>query len=404
MMEMALSGVKVFDFSWVIAGPMATKILADYGATVVRVETSYTYEAGRVSAPYKDNIPGVNRSGYFGFFNSNKYGITLNLKHPRGLEIAQRLVKWADIVAESFAPGTMERFGLGYEELKKIKPDVIMFRNSNLGQNGAYAKQPGYGTLLMGYTGFTELTGWPDRVPAQPYGAYTDVLAPILGATAMIAALDYRDKTGKGQCIDLSQHEVGVHALAPFMLDYLVNKTNQTRKGNACDYAAPHAAYRCRGDDQYCVIAVFTDEEWQSFCRVIGNLAWTEEPRFSTLLDRKENEDELNRLVEEWTVNFTTREVMDRMQEAGIPSGIVQSAPDLIQDPQLTSRNALWLMNHSELGEFPCLGQPAKLSKTPAMLRMPANLFGEHNEYVYREILGMSQEEYDELLVSGCLD
>ncbi|MFC1970569.1 CaiB/BaiF CoA transferase family protein [Chloroflexota bacterium] len=403
-MEMALSGVKVFDFSWVIAGPMTTKILADYGATVIRVETSYTYDPQRVSAPYKDSQTGVNRSGYFGFFNSNKYGITLNLKHPRGLEVAKRLIKWADVVAESFAPGKMEALGLGYEDIKKVKPDIIMFRDSNLGQTGIYATQPGYGTLLMGYTGFTNLTGWPDRTPAQPYGAYTDVLAPVLGAAAIIAALNYRDKTGKGQCIDISQHEVGVQALAPVILDYSVNKRNQIRKGNASDYAAPHAAYRCRGDDRHCVIAVLTDEQWEAFCGVIGNPAWTKEPRFATLLGRKENEDEMNRLVEEWTINFTPGEVMERMQKAGVPSGIVQSSPDLLEDPQLKSRNALWMMNHQELGEFPCLGQPFKLSKTPSGLRMPANLFGEHNEYVYREILGMPQDEFDELLVTGCFE
>jgi crotonobetainyl-CoA:carnitine CoA-transferase CaiB-like acyl-CoA transferase len=202
----------------------------------------------------------------------------------------------------------------------------------------------------------------------------------------------------------MSQFEAGVNFLAPLMLDYFVNQRVADRAGNYCPYAAPHNAYRCRGPDRWCTIAVFNDDEWQSFCRVVGNPPWTKDERFSTLSSRKEHELELDRLVEGWTINYSAEEVMALMQQGGVAAGIVETIQDLFQDPQLKHRNHFWVINHREMEPFPHLGQAAVLSETPAQARMPSPCLGEHNEYVYKEILGMSEAEFDQLLIEGVFD
>ncbi|MFC1991095.1 CoA transferase, partial [Chloroflexota bacterium] len=404
MPTQALEGVKVVDFSWVLVGPLMVKYLADHGATVIHIESSTRIDNARSSAPRKPGTPNANTSGMFAYINSNKYSISLNLKNPEGLRIARKLIAWGDVVVDNFSPGSMAKWGLAYEDIIKIKSDIIMMQCSMLGQTGPRAKDRGYGIGLTGLAGLTHLTGWPDRGPMPPFGAYTDFIACIFGATALISALDFRRRTGKGQYIDLSQYEAAEHFSAAAVLDYVINGREGTRMGNRCDYAAPHAAYRCHGDDRWCAIATFTDDEWEAFCQVIGNPEWTRNPRFSTLIARKENEAELDRLVEEWTVNHSAEEIMDLMQSKGVPAGVVQTGEDLLNDPQLKHRDYFWWLNHSELGPFPHLGQPFKLSKAPAQARMPSPCLGEHTEMVCREILGMSDEEFLGLLNAGAFE
>lgn len=392
-----LEGVKVADFSWIIAGPMITENLAAYGAVVVKIESSKRPDLLRVTRPFKDSKAGLNRSGFFAYYNANKYSLSLSLDHPKGLEVAKRLVLWADVVVESFAPGVMEKLGLGYEDLKSIKPDVIMLRTSNLGQTGPFARQPGLGTHLNALAGVLRLTGWPDRPPAPPQVAYTDYISSKYATTMLVAALDYRRRTGKGQLLDVSQLETVIHLMAPVILDQVVNNRESSRVGNSCPFAAPHGAFRCKGDDRWCVIAVFTDDEWESFCRVINNPPWIKNPKFATITGRKENEEELNRLTEEWTINFSAEEVMSMMQSSGVSAGVVKSPEDIYQDPQLRHRNLFQELNHKEIGSFPHLGQASTLSKTPAELLTPAPCLGEHTEFVCKELLGMSEEEFIDL-------
>jgi len=403
-MKRALDGVKVADCTWALAGPWCTKYLADHGATVIRMESGQRPCPLRTTAPFKDKKPGLDRAGYFAYFNPNKYSMSLNLAHPQGLELAKKLVAWADIVAESFTPGTMERWDLGYEELKRIKPEIILLRSSNQGQTGPHARQPGYGIQLVGLAGFPQFTGWPDKDPVPIGVAYTDVIAPRFVVAALIAALDYRDRTGKGQVLDISQLEAGLQFLAPAIMEYTVNEREGYRIGNQCSYAAPHGIYPCKGSDRWSAISVFTDEEWQAFSMVIGNPAWTKEPKFATLLGRKQNEEELDKLVAEWTIQFTPEEVMNLMQTAGVGAGVVETAADIYQDPHLKHRNHFWVLNHRELGPFSHMGQPFKLSKTPAEPRMPAPCLGEHTEHVCTKILGMSDEEFVQLLSDGVFE
>ena len=254
------------------------------------------------------------------------------------------------------------------------------------------------------FSGFGEVTGFPDRLPRAAFGAYTDHVVPRLAMPAVLAALDYRRRTGKGQYLDMSQWEAGVEFLAPTILEYTVNERVMTRMGNRSGQAAPHGAYRCRGDDRWCVIAVYTDEEWRSFCKVIGNPAWTKEPKFGIMLDRLENADELDRLVEEWTINYPPEEVMTLMQASGVAAGVVQNAEDIFNDPQLKHRHHFKVLDHPELGTFPYEMPAFRLSKTPAEIKKPAPCLGEHTEYVCKKCLGMSDEEFLGLLNEGAFE
>ena len=405
MIHQALEGLKVADFSWYIAGPSISMWLAHHGAQVIRIESLTRYDELRAIEPFKDGIHGINRSGCYANYNSNKYGMSLNLKHPRGVEVARRIVAWADIVVENFTPGTMEkRWGLGYEGMKKIRPDIIMLSTSGMGQTGPESQQPGFGLELASRGGFAHFVGWPDQEAVSVGYPYTDTVSPPFAVIALMAALEYRRRIGKGQYIDLSQHEVAVHHLAPAVLDYTVNKREGGRIGNHHPWAAPHGAYRCQGDDRWCAIAVFTDEEWEAFCKALGNPPWTEDPKFATLASRKANEEELDRLVEGWTAALAAEEVMERLQAAGIGAGVVQNGKDLLEDPQLKHRHHFWYLNHPEMGVCAYDGPVFKLSDTPSELRMPAPCLGEHTEYVCTQMLGMSDEEFVNLLVEGVFE
>jgi benzylsuccinate CoA-transferase BbsF subunit len=234
--------------------------------------------------------------------------------------------------------------------------------------------------------------------------AYTDCISPRFASASLIAALDYRNKTGKGQLIDLSEFETAVYFILPAILDCAANGREPSRTGNSSPHAAPHGVYPCKGDDRWCAIAVFTDGEWRNLCRVIGRPEYTADPRFNTLASRKKNEEELNRLLGDWTSGFTAEDVMSRMQAAGVPAGVVKNTADIYADPQLRERNLFWLMDHPETGPFTHLGQSFELSKTPARAYSPSPLLGEHTEYVCTGILGMSDEEFVELVQSGVFE
>jgi len=396
----ALQGVKIVDFSWVAAGPLTTRVLADFGATVIKIESSIRPDPLRFEYPFANNMPGINRSVCFAIYNANKYSMALNMSISKGRDIAKRLIKQADVVIDNFTPGTMERWGLGYNELIKIKSDIIMLNLTLQGQTGSYSKQPGLGFMLQALGGFTSLLGWPDRTFPGTQLPYTDYIGCYFAAVAIVEALEYRRRTGKGQYIDVSQLESGISFLSSAILDYTVNGRVEKVKGNRCPYAAPHGAYRCRGEDRWCTIAVFTDHEWQALCQLIGSPALRGD-KFATLLGRKRNEDELNHLIEEWTINYSAEEVMERLQSSGIACGIVETGEDMHRDPQLKHRQYFWFLEHPEIGVTSCSAPPIQLSKTPPRGRMPAPCLGEHTEFVCTNFLGMSDEEFVELSNEG---
>jgi len=351
-----------------------------------------------------DNIVSFNRGPMFNQDNAGKLSIALNLAHPKGVGVAKKLVAQSDIVVESMAEGVMKRMGLGYEELKNVKPDIIMLSTCNQGQTGPHANHPGMGFHLTALAGINYLAGWPDRAPIWLNLPYSDWIAPSFSVLAILSALDYRRRTGKGQYLDLSQYENSEHFMAPLILDYMINQRIANRMGNRYSYASPHGAYRCRGEDRWCAIAVFTDEEWQSFSKVIGNPAWTANPKFSTLPARKENEEELDSLVEEWTINRSAEEVMSMMQATGVAAGVIATGEDLLEhDPQLRHRHFFWEVDHPEVGKYRTGGPSYVLSKLPCEVRR-APLLGEHNEYALKELLGMSDDEIAELVIDGVVE
>ncbi|MCS7207021.1 MAG: CoA transferase [Dehalococcoidia bacterium] len=403
MGALPLEGIKVADFSWVGVGPVTIKYLADHGATVVHIESLTHPDVLRLAPPFKDREVGINRSGFFANYNASKYGVSLNLAHPRGRDLARRLIAWADVVAESFTPGVMAKFGLDYASVRQWKPDVIYFSTCQLGQDGPWARQPGYGVQLSAFSGFYHLARWPDRAPAGPYGAYTDFINPRFGAFAILAALEYRRRTGQGQYIDLSQLEGGIQFLGPLLMDYLNNGHDPEPQGNRDPLACPHGAFPAQGTDRWVVIACFTDAHWEGLVRAMGSPSWATDPSYATFLGRKAHEDALEQRLAQWTRQYDAYALMTLLQSYGVPCGVVQSQEDLFRDPQLAHRGHFVRLRHTEIGDHHYDGIPFRLSRTPGYLRKAAPCLGEDNAFVFTHLLGISQEEYEAYKAEGAL-
>lgn len=406
-----LSGVKVIEFTTNVAGPHALRQLAYWGATVIKVESTAHLDIQRGSMmPMVDNIPGLNRGICFLLHNGGKMSLGLNVKDPRGMDIAHRLVEWADVVYQNFGVGVMRRMGLGYEVLKEINPGIIMVSSSITGDRcssvPAYQMARGGAATVQGLTGFNDLALWPGEHWTRsgldiPPG---DLMAPVIGATAVIAALAYRRRTGKGQHIDLAQTEAIIHELAVPFLDYQVNGRESQRPLNRHRTAAPHGAFRCHGDEQWCTIAVFDDAQWQGLCHAMGDPDWCAEPRFATPEARKGNEDALDAIIEAWTSQRTAHEVMEALQGRGVPAGVVQTLEDLMDhDPQAAHVDLFPMRRHAVAGEVRHMALPYHLSDSAGELKT-GPLFGEHTAYVCQEILGMSDGEFEELKAAGVLE
>ncbi len=396
--------IKIADFSWYAVGPWATKYFADYGATVVRIESSRRIDGHRSTPPFKDGKPGINRSDAWAVGNNNKYGVTLDLRHPRGLEVARKFIAWADIMIENFTPGTIKKLGLDYETARSINPDIIYLSSCNKGQTGPHHMAPGFGSHLSSASGFVNLAGWPDRDPVVIFGPYTDFVSCRYIIIALAAALEYRERNGKGQYIDLAQYECSLHFLAPLFLDFQANKRLMARQGNRSSCACPHGVFSARGEERWIAIAVFSDEEWDKLCKVMGSPAWTRRKAFQTFRGRKAHEDEIEKLLSEWTVNLEAYELMRMLQKAGVRAGVVQDARGIFEDEQIRYRGQLVELEHGEIGKHYYPSSAFILSKTPFEMRLPAPCLGEHNEFVYTRLLHMSDEEFIDLQSCGALD
>ena len=405
MARKALEGIKILDFTWVAAGPLTTIPFAKYGATVLKVESIKKPDGVRATPPFlKSKTGGPNRSLNFSNDNACKYSMCLNTKTKEGVEIAKELVKWADVVAENMRPGAMDKMGLGYDVLKEINPRIIMFRSSMNGQTGPESKLAATGTELQGYSGFTNLTGYPDKPPVLPYGAYTDLIVPSLGVGMICAALDYRDRTGKGQMLDLSQNEAALQYLSPAFLDYSVNGVVETRNGNKSDYAAPHSVYQCTGDDRWVTICCFNEDEWIALVKAMGNPAWAADPKFATLIDRKHNEDELNELITAWTKTQKSEDVMKNLQAVGVESGCVWTAADIFTEPQMVERKYLTKLEIDDGVYMSHQGLSFQMNKTPYSTFKVGPSMGEDTDWVVQDILKMDDDKFVELFAQGVFD
>jgi benzylsuccinate CoA-transferase BbsF subunit len=401
--QLPFSGLKVADFSWVGVGPITAKYLADHGATTVHVESATRPDVLRTVGPFKDGVFGPNRTQYFGFPNTSKLSIALDLKHPAGQQVARRLIAWADVYTESFTPGTVADLGLDYPAARSLNPGIIMVSTCLMGQTGPAALLAGYGFHAAAVSGFPEITGWADRPPSGPFSAYTDTIAPRFLATAIMAALDHRRRTGEGQYIEQAQMESALYFLAPQLLDYQVSGAIPTRMGNDDPQHAPHNVYPCEGDDEWCAIAVETDEQWRALREVLGNTDWAMDPVLDSAAGRIAVRERIDAGIGAWTGTQTPQAVMERLQAAGVPAGAVQRSSDLLQDPQLRHRNFFRPLQHPEMGEVPYEGHQFRIRGYDSGPRLPAPCLGEHSIEVLRDILGMSDDELAEVAASGAL-
>ena len=386
----ALEGVRILDFTWVVAGPVAVRILADQGAEVIKIERRDTLDLG------------TRRGGFSGNLHRGKESTVVNMADPRGIEIAQKLAAVSDVVIDNFSARVMRNWGLDYESLKKIKPDIIAVSMSGFGHTGPHKDYVSYGPTLQALSGYTLQMRHPGHEPAGWGYSYADMTGGYSGALAVLMALWHRKQTGQGQFVDLAQFEAISSLVGPGLLDILNNQTPSEPVGNRSQEApaAPHGVYRCKGDDRWCAIAVFTEAEWQSLCRVLGQPAWTHEARFASLADRLQHQDALDGYIEAWTQQHTAEEVMARLQEAGIAAGVVANGEDLDRDPQLRARGYWAQLPAQENGKTEDVildGPPFKLSKTPGYVAAPGPLLGEHTESILRRLLNYSDQQIAQL-------
>ena len=386
----ALEGVRILDFTWVVAGPVAVRILADQGAEVIKIERRDTLDLG------------TRRGGFSGNLHRGKESTVVNMADPRGIEIAQKLAAISDVVIDNFSARVMRNWGLDYESLKKIKPDIIAVSMSGFGHSGPHKDYVSYGPTLQALSGYTLQMRHPGREPAGWGYSYADMTGGYSGTLAVLMALWHRKQTGQGQFVDLAQFEAISSLVGPGLLDILNNQTSSQPVGNRSQEApaAPHGVYRCKGDDRWCAIAVFTEAEWQSLCRVLGQPAWTRETRFASLADRLQHQDVLDAHIAAWTQQHMAEEVMSRLQEAGIAAGVVANGEDLDRDPQLRTRGYWARLPARENGKTEDVildGPPFKLSRTPGYVAAPGPLLGEHTDSVLRRLLNYSDKQIAQL-------
>jgi crotonobetainyl-CoA:carnitine CoA-transferase CaiB-like acyl-CoA transferase len=399
-----LDDVKVVDFMWALAGPGTTRTLADYGATVIRIESASRVDGARTVGPFVGNKPANDGSGLFGTYNAGKLGLALDLNKPEARDVVLDLVRWADVVCESFSPKAMRAWRLDYQSLRQVKPDLIMLSSCLMGQSGPMSRFVGFGNMAAAVTGFYNLCGWPDRPPSGPFGAYTDYIAPRFGALAVLAALDYRQRTGKGQHIDQSQAESALHFLTPALLDYAVNGHMEQGVGNDDPNHAPHGVYPTVGEDRWVAIVCRTERDWSALCAAMNrnDLAGSEE--FATLAARQANRAQLDRIVGEWTRSLNAHAVEMLLQDRGVPAATVQNSADVARDPQLACRGYLVEVEHPAVGTTVIEGSRFLLSRTPARINRPAPRVGGDNQYVLESILGYDQDRITELVKAGALE
>ena len=394
-----LDGLKVVEFSWVIATPSAVRILCDYGADVVKVETASRPDTMRTVNPFVNEEAHPDNSVGYGVYNAGKRSLSLDLSKPESREIVFDLIRWADIVTESFAPGTMERMGLGYNELSKVNPQLIMLSSSLLGQTGPHSGLAGYGFMAAAIAGYYELTGWSDRPPAGPYGPYTDYLAPRVVVATLMAALENRKTTGLGEYIDLSQTECALHYLAPAILDQSVNGRTIQRKGNDDPLTFPHGVFRSLGQDSWVAVAC-SDERWP----VLASLLNLDELSDLTQDERREQRSLIDSAIEDWSVSRSNTSAAEELQRNGIAAYEVHDAKGTNTDPQLQHRQHQIRVPQSYAGSMWTHSCRTKMSRTPATLYRGGPCLGEDNFEVLNELLGYSIDQIAELAAAEVLE
>lgn len=407
--RLPLHGVRVVDFSWIVAGPQATRILADFGADVLRIEYAGRMDSIRIGLISPGKPPGSpNASGFFNNLNRNKRSITLNLNDPRGQEAIKRLLQVSDIVIENYSAGVMEAKGLSYDEMAAVNPAIIYLSLSGFGHLGRDRDYVTWGPTAQAVSGLTLMSGLPDK-PAAGWGySYLDHTAGYYATIAALIALYHRAETGQGQYIDISQIETGMVLAGPAMLDRAVNGRSYRRPGNppgnrsSYPAVAPHNTYRCRGDDRWIAIACDTEAQWAALVEAMGSPAWASVCDFSTNATRIMNQDALDARIAAWTAGFDPFDLMLLLQAKGVAAGAVQNIADRMErDPQLEHRGYYRNAEHPELGTHRFEGVPFTMSRSSWQVTRGAPLLGEHNEDALCDLLGLSEDEMIELTLEA---
>ncbi|MGI9614738.1 MAG: CaiB/BaiF CoA transferase family protein [Acidimicrobiales bacterium] len=398
--DLPLAGVKVLDFMWAMAGPAASRVLADYGAEVIRIESVNKLDVARTLQPFRDDVADPEYSGLWNNMNAGKSGLALDMSKPGAIEVIWDLIDWADVVLESFSPKAMKNWGLDYEHLAARKPGIIMASSCLMGQTGPLALLAGFGTMAAAISGFFNPVGWPDRAPAGPFGAYTDYTSPRWLVAAVVGALEHHRETGEGQNIDLSQAEAALHLLGPALLEYSVNGRGWERAANRDRVFAPHGVYPTAGDDSWIAIACDTDQAWEALADEAGRAD------LASLIagERHARHDELDELIGEWTATHTGDELTAILQRRGVPAHTVQNSPELTADPQMAHRQHFVEVPHGKQETTVVEGTRFVLSRTPAQFRSGGPTLGEHAYEVLTENLGYDADRIGELAAEELLE
>lgn len=396
MARYPLEGYRVVDFSWVWAGPLLGMILADMGAEVIKVETNKRLDSARLT-PGRSTV-GPETDFVFHSMNRNKLGITVDMSDPRGAALIRELIAISDVAVENFSPKGLRNLGLEYSSLCEVNPRLVMVSLPAAGQYGPLSDIVTYAPSLGALCGYSSLIGYPGERVLGEQTPYLDVNSAIHGAFAVMAALYYRERTGKGQYIDMAQIEVGASIIGEAFMDYFMNGRVMGTMGNRNPAMAPHNNYPCVGEERWVSIAVKTEEEWRSFCDAVGNPPWANDEKFSDKSNRLKNQEELDRLISAWTLGYTYYEVTDILQEAGVAAAPCLDLTERFSDRHFADRQVHLQVEHPATGVDIIAGLPFKLSETPGDVRRHAPLIGEHNEYVFGTLLSKSKEEIGRLI------
>ena len=388
-------GLKVADLSWIAAGPLIAKDLANLGATVIRVETEARLDTLRWIPPHLPHASPMSAGHPMANMNQSKLGLGLNFTIPEAKAVINRMIEWADVVVENYTPGTADRLGFGYERVRELNPAAVMLSSCMRGQTGPEARHTGFGLHGACLGGFTAITGWPDRPPHPPWGAYTDFISPRYALSALGAALHHRHRTGQGQYIDMSQIEASIHFLAPLVLEYRDSGRVRTRPGTDCERAAPHGVYRTAGIERFCAVATETDEQWEALCSMV--------PELRRVSDRWAETAAADEILAAWFAPRDGFEAAQELRDAGVPAYTALRASDFYADPNLVARQFFIELDHGAIGTMTFDGPVTLFSATPARPWRAGPLVGEHTQQVMSEILGFSDEEITALAATGTL-
>ena len=402
MNPLPLQGIRVADFGQVIAAPVTAQMLGWLGAEVILVETESRFTT-RVWPPFADGKFGINNSGGFNLVNNNKLSCSLDLRHPDAVELAKGIISVSDVLVENYATGVMDHLGLGYGEVKKLRPDIVYMSLAAFGRSGAFKNLTGFHSVINLFSGLAEVTGYPGSHPRIMGGLIPDAFAGCYGVLAVLEALYHRSRTGEGQFVEVSMTEALTGMIPEAVMQYSLAGQEQERTGNRDGRNAPHNVFRCLGEEKWAAISVETDAQFRALAQAAGNPGWADDPRFATAQDRLQNQDALEALVQQWTADLQAADVVATLQAAGVPAAPVSDSAEVLADPHLLERGFVVPLEHPVAGTRPVTTLPWAADGRRADGLRPAPAFGQHNQWVLKELLQVSDEEYERLVSSGAV-